>query len=157
MVLLFNWHTLFNVPDLCHFSYTSYNLNDSGSLNELPKEPTAVVLCPSFSPASKTFSLMVIKKLRKYLALASWNLLCNQICRYMGDQGPWENPHKHILQRRGISFPNLSPRARILIPPLDKTHHICQRFPEPSRGRFIPAYADSFMSQAPQVENRANL
>ena len=126
------------------------------SLNELSKEPIAGELCPSFSPASKNFTLMVIMKLRKYLALASWNLLCNQICRYVGDQGPWGSSHKHILQRRDINFPILGPRAKILFPPLDKAHHICQRFPKASRGRLIPAYADSLVSRVPQVENRAH-
>ena len=78
---------------------------------------------------------MVIMKLRKHLALASWNLPYKQIGRYVGDQGPWGSLHKHVLQRRDISFPILSPRAKILFPSLDKAHHVYKRLPEPSGGR----------------------
>jgi len=99
-------------------------------------ESQAVDLYPFLSPCLWYFH----SDNRKYLVLISWNLLCRQICRYVGDQSPWMSPHQHMLQRGDINFLFLKPQSQTLFPSLDKIHPVCQRrFPEPFRGRLMSA------------------
>lgn len=69
-----------------------------------------------FFHVSSPFTLIVIMKIGKYLALVSWNLSCNQIGRYVGGQGPWLSSHKHMLQRRDVNLLILKPKSQDYLP-----------------------------------------
>lgn len=92
---------LANISNPCHCSYTSHNLNDCYLW---PNSPESLVeFYISFFPASNIFTLMVILKIERYLALGSRNLLVTR------SAGTWKiktlrQVHINTLQRRAINF-----------------------------------------------------